>query len=40
VLVEAADEAAQRQLDAEVRAYYQGVSEVEDELWGDRLQAK
>lgn len=34
VLVEGADDAAQRQLDAEVRAYYQGAGDAEDDAWG------
>ena len=37
VLIEQSDPAAQAQLDAAVRAYYQGGADAEDNAWGDAV---
>lgn len=35
VIVDESDRAAQEQLDAEVRAYYEGGTDADDEAWGN-----
>jgi hypothetical protein len=37
VLIEQSDPAAQAQLDAAVRAYYQGGTDADDDAWGDAV---